>query len=396
MNICVFSRVVRGHSKGGVQDHIVMLTEGFTKKGHKVTVISSRHPEKVHENVNWVDIYYAKKGAVGNYSKGYFEESVKLFKKLNEKEGFDIVHSQDVSAYGLIKAKIKIPVVVTMQGTSYDELKTRLNNLSISEPVVSLREMAIFLIFVYRYFARELPMNRKVSLIATSNEQAKVYKKIYSNKKVFKVYNGIDLKLFFPEKTDDLKNKLNLKGKKILLCIARFEKEKGIQNILRAMPHIVKKRKEVKLLLVGDGYYKKRLKEIANKLKLKEYVEFCGYIDFKELNKYFNLCDIFINPTNRQNGYDLTVIEAMACQKPVITTDIGSYPTAIESKKDGILTRLKDEKQLANAVLNLLENEEFRKTISKNARKKVLKLFTAENMVNGTLDVYERVIENER
>lgn len=391
MNICMFSRVVIGHSKGGVQDHIAMLTEGLAKRGHKVTIITSGNPGKDFEEKNGVKIYYLKNTKRGNYSKGYFKKGNELFLELHKKEPFDVVHSQDVSAYYFVKKnlhrRLGIPVVVTMHGTAYDEFRTRINNLSIAEPVVSLREMAIFLIFVYRYFLRELPTNKRVNaMIATSNEQFELYKKAYriNKNKISIVYNGIDSDFFRPKRID------KPESPRILLCIARFEKEKGIQNILRAMPLILRQQ-DVRLWLIGDGYYKNKLKKIAKRLKLNDYVDFLGYVDFKKLPDYFNMCDIFVNPTNRQNGYDLTVIEAMACGRPVVTTNIGSYPTAIKSGEDGILTKLKGAKNLANSVLMILDNEEFKEKISKNSRKKVLENFRMRKMIEDTIKVYEGV-----
>lgn len=398
----MFSRVVSGHSKGGVQDHIAMLTEGLVRKGYKVTIITSRHPDKEYEERNGVRIHYAGKGAIGNYSKEYFKESLRKFIEINKKEKFDVIHSQDVSAYYLVKkklnSKLNIPLIVTMHGTSFDDFKTRMNTgLSIKEPIVSLREMAIFMIYAYRYLRREAPTIRGADkLIVTSDEQPELARKIYHLKKdkVMVIYNGVDTSYFVPGlNSEPLRKRYKLENKMVLLRSARLEKEKGVQTAIRAMKYIVKEKENAVLAVVGDGYYRKKLEKTARRLGLEKNIIFTGYVEFEELRHFFNLCDVFIGPTLRTGGYELTFTELMACGKALITTDIGGYPYLIKDNEDGFLVPKKDPKRTAEKALMLLKDEELRARIGKKAREKILKDFSIEKMIDKTIKAYKEAIE---
>ncbi len=95
-------------------------------------------------------------------------------------------------------------------------------------------------------------------------------------------------------------------------------------------------------------------------------------LPFESLPDYFNSCDIFVNPTIRQNGYDLTILEAMACEKPVVVSNIGSVPTVIEEGLDGPLVPTGDIKKLAEAVVKVLKDRELAQRLSIAARRKVV------------------------
>jgi len=71
MKICIFTRRMPAHSLGGMQQHTQMLAEGLVKRGHEVTVITTRHPQKEYEEVNGVKIHYLKNGKLREYSRSW-------------------------------------------------------------------------------------------------------------------------------------------------------------------------------------------------------------------------------------------------------------------------------------------------------------------------------------
>ncbi|PIN83020.1 hypothetical protein COV61_04315 [Candidatus Micrarchaeota archaeon CG11_big_fil_rev_8_21_14_0_20_47_5] len=181
-------------------------------------------------------------------------------------------------------------------------------------------------------------------------------------------------------------------GKPILLCVARLEREKGVQNAILAMHELLKEYPAALLLIVGDGSYRKSLEELAKRLCVHHSVTFTGFVQFEKLPTYFNACDIFLNPTIRQDGYDLTVLEAMSCERPVIASKIGSMPTAIEHGKDGIMIKPGSVQDLVFAVNGLVADREKAKLIAKAARKKILENFSCESMISKTILAYREAI----
>ena len=127
---------------------------------------------------------------------------------------------------------------------------------------------------------------------------------------------------------------------------------------------------------MGKGDYMANLNNLVQKLSIGNNVIFIGNVPFESLPDYFNACDLFVNPTIRQNGYDLTILEAMACEKPVVVSNIGSVPTAIEDGVDGLLVPTGDIKKLAEAVIKVLKDQELAKRLGKAARKKLEEKFS--------------------
>ena len=381
VHICFLSKTTITHCVGGVPDLLNSLAKGLVKAGHKVSIISTSLSKTtsgsdISDNFN---IYYLRDTSPGKLSSQYF-------RKIVEMVGFikpDIVHSMDAACYGLLRSKTNIPVITTFHGTSYDEWRTRLNTFNPLEPIITAREMAIAAIYGYRYFTYERFVgDNSTALIATSKEQVGVYNKIYKPKHVYTVYNGIDTGIFKPMKEI-------IAEPEHLLAVARLEVEKGVQNVIRAMYILRNVRPNLKLTIVGDGYYKNKLVRLVKKLGLSEKVSFKGNVNFSELPVLYNKCSIFVNHTNRQNGYDLTNAQAMACGKPVISTNIGSYPTLINDTKDGYLIPLKNIRSLAMEINSVLMN----KTIGTQAIKKIQSNFTLDLMVNRHIAVYKEVLQ---
>jgi len=401
----MLTRAMPAHGKGGVEDHAMMLAKGIVNKGHSVTVITTGHPDKDHEFVDGVNIYYLKKTIPRTYSKSWWIESVKKVLELHELSKFDLLHSQSIGGYYFLirkfNRKYNLPTVVSLHGTPLDEIISRINIIKSGLPKIRLKDLLAILYWIEQYlfaYLRYIP--KADAVIATSNEQEQTIKSIFflNEKKLYKVFNGMDLSLFSPRiDIGNLRERLGICDKtKVLLCVARFVPDKGIDNVIRALPIILKRHKELKLVLVGDGELRDYLTCLTHKLGIIDYVSFQGYVDFNELPKYFNLCDIFINATIRRNSYDLTMLEAMACQKVVVSSNIGSTPTLIENGINGVLVTVGNEKVLAEEVVKILDNPRLAHEIGEKARQKALKFFSLDRMVEETIKVFETAIMNKQ
>ena len=403
MNVCMLTIATPAHGKGGAEDHALMLAKGIAAKDHSVTVITTAHPDKDYEIIDGIKIYYLKRTIPQVCSRTWWIESSKKVLELHELDKFDLLHCQNYTGYYFLIKKYNrqynLPTVMSLHGTPLDEVVSRINiiNSSISKTV--FKHFFAILYWIEKYFWVYLRCAPKADgVIATSNELARLIRTILfvSDKKLYKVFNGMDLGLFSPGiDIGDLLERLGINEKtKVLLCVARFVQDKGIDNAIKSLPYILKKYNDLRLVLVGDGRLKEYLIKLTHKLGVADYVSFQGYVDFEELPKYFNLCDIFINATIRRNGYDLTMLEAMACQKVVVSSNIGSTPTLISNGIDGVLVPVGKVKVLAKEVINVLDNQKLAHEIGKNARQKALKDFSLDKMVEDTIKTYYSVLEN--
>lgn len=400
MNICVIAKSLPTHVIGGMEIHVQELVEGILKKGHRVTVITTKHPKGIDkEEKKNLKIYYVGDEPI-KYTKKFYEESAEIFDKLNKYEKFDIVHSQSAAAIGLqIHSKKTPPTVISFHGTSIDEIKSRINVLLSKVSLINkIKSFIMIFKLSMAHILYTIHGYRFDGVVATSNEQVGILTKWhnFTLNNIYKVFNGVDIDDFKPGNKSTVLNKYKIGNNKLILTVSKIIEQKGIQNIILAMPDILKYDGNIKLVVVGEGDYMANLKKLVQKLSVGTNVIFIGNVPFESLPDYFNACDLFVNPTIRQNGYDLTILEAMACEKPVVVSNIGSVPTVIEDGVDGLLVPTGDIKKLAEAVIKVLKDKELAERLGKAARKKVVEKFSVESMVEGTIKVYEEVIRRNK
>ncbi len=155
---------------------------------------------------------------------------------------------------------------------------------------------------------------------------------------------------------------------KIVLCVARFTYQKGLDILLNCWSHVVKKHKDWKLCIIGDGEEKQNLITLINTLQINDSVEIKPPTQNIEL-EYIN-SSIYIM-TSRYEGMPMVLIEAMACGLPVVSFACQSGPSDIISNGiDGYLVENRNEEQLIQKLEELITNNHLRKEMGKNAIKK--------------------------
>lgn len=401
MKVCVLTRTTPFHHIGGMEDHIKTLYEGIAARGITVHVITTAHPEgKEHEAAGCLEYFFIKGTKPGAYSNAWWSKSTKKFVEHNDIHHYDVIHSQSAGGYSLLKSglpkKLGIPVVATFHGTAYEDNITRLNTIRYRKGRVSSLDKFLADLDARRG-NRELSDFCKTAdkIIAPTDERERILREVFGapKERIELIYHGMKLDLFAPGMdTKDLRERLRISPEdRIILCMARLEIDKGVQFTIEAMPEVLKEFKSVKLVITGDGNYKKALENKAKDLKIRENVIFTGSVPFSETNRYFNLCDIFSNYSFRFTGYDLTMLEAMACAKPVIAADYGSNPTLIENGKSGILLPVWRADLLAPKIIDILKNDPQRNSLGTAARVRALEKFSARKMIEDTLRLYERL-----
>ncbi|MCX7840488.1 MAG: glycosyltransferase family 4 protein [Anaerolineae bacterium] len=401
----MFSRIMPVHSAGGMQDHVQTLSAGLVKRGHQVTVITTARADDVEfEIIEGVHVHFLSGTVAGRYSRAFWEKSVRKFEELHARVPFDVVHSQSIAACGVfarqLPRKYGLPLVTSLHGTHLDVLTTSWHTDFLSaRPQGIVRFGAVAVKMFFDYLTRDVWFIRGSDiLIATSDADVWKYTTLYRVpvKRIRKVYNGIDTQLFSPSPISSLQSLragLNIDpDAKIILALARLQKDKGVQNAIAVMPRVLAQMRAV-LIIVGDGDYRATLEKLARDLGVAEHVRFVGTQPLAECARYFNLCDVFVNPTLRTDGYDLTIAEAMACAKPVIVSDVGANSTLIDraTMRDGILIPRGDNDALAREIVRVLNDPTLARAMGERAREKIVARFSIEAMVSGMEKVYEEV-----
>jgi glycosyltransferase involved in cell wall biosynthesis len=298
--------------------------------------------------------------------------------------------------------KYHLPLITSFHGTHVDVLTTSWHtDFAWTNPLGAARFVALAANLAFRYLYRDLWFTRGSDiLIATSDADESKYTKHYGfpASRIRKVYNGIDANLFSPrdDALAELREHLGIRAdQKIILALARLQKDKGVQNAIAVMPRVLEQFPAC-LIVVGDGDYRGALESLAQKLGIADHVRFVGSQSLAECARYFNLCDVFVDPTLRTDGYDLTIAEAMACAKPVIVSDVGANATLIDrvTQRDGILIPRGDNDALAREIMRVLRDPGLAVGMGKIARAKVAAQFSVDAMVQGMENVYASSFPN--
>ncbi len=168
--------------------------------------------------------------------------------------------------------------------------------------------------------------------------------------------------------------------------VARMVKDKGHEYALQALKILEKDFPRLGLLMAGDGPYRPALETLTQELGLTGRVRFTGTV--AEIAEVYRAMDIFVLPATWREGFGLSMIEAMACRKPIIASDIWALSQIIQEKETGLLVKAKDSLALADTLRRLLQSPEQQSSLGEKARQKVLRRFTMERMAREVAGVY--------
>src|SRR4029077_4299762 len=136
----------------------------------------------------------------------------------------------------------------------------------------------------------------------------------------------------------------------------RSEQHKGLKTLLEAMLLIKEKIPNAQLTVVGDGDMRNEYESYVKNLDLQGSISFTGRLGGTNLAAAYQNAHVFALPTSN-DSLPMTILEAMACELPVVSTKTGSIPTLIEEEKNGFLVNLHDHQILAKKIIELLEDE---------------------------------------
>jgi len=221
-------------------------------------------------------------------------------------------------------------------------------------------------------------------LITISNQVKTLYSKVFDEEKIWTIPLGVDTEHFKPPK-----NCFQKKSCEILFA-GYLYKLKGVEYLVKAMRVIAENRRDVKLRIVGNGPDKLYLMKLTEALQLKDKVIFEGLVPHNEMPRYYQQCDIFCFPTLGE-PFGKAIIEAMACAKPVIASNIGGPAEIIQNKKTGLLVPPAQPKILATKILELLDDENAMKKMGAEARKMVIEKYSWTKISERYHDLYKNI-----
>ena len=176
-----------------------------------------------------------------------------------------------------------------------------------------------------------------------------------------------------------------------LVCTRGFSEYYSVDVVVRAFAEVKKEYPEAKLDLVGEGPLEANIRSLVTDLNLSD-VNFTGVVSRREIGKYYDRADIFINASWLDN-MPLSILEAFASGTPVVTTSPECMPYLVQHERTGLLSPVGEHEALAANVIRLLRDRALAARLAENARDES-RNYTWEVAREPWLDVYREVVHS--
>jgi len=303
--------------------------------------------------------------------------------RLIKKENIDLLYANFILPQGmvgvLLKKLIKVPVVINVLG----------GDIGIKNPVL-------------RYFVK-YSLKRADHVVAlTTAIKAEIEKLNIGDIDITVIPLGVYSDLFNPDYRDEtIRQKYVSNNDPLLLFVGRLVEKKGVTYLIQSFVDVLKKHARAKLLIIGNGLLADELKRMAAELNLTDSVYFEGDIDNKKLPKYYASADIFVGPSvipksGDLEGQGVVFLEAIASGCCTIGTNIGGIPMSVVHEKTGLLVEQKNARQISEAVIRILEDDQLRERLQKQGRDYVVQNFDWQVIARRYEDLFGRFIDQNR
>ena len=357
----------------------VVATElgmGLARRGHQIHFITYRQPARLkrfQENV-----FYHEVSSADYPLFEYPPYDTALTSKLVDVvkyENLDLLHVHYAIPHATVAYMAKkillsegryVPTVTTLHGTDI----TLVGSNRTFAPVVAFS------------------INKSDGVTAVSDSLKKQTLDLFDIQTDIEViYNFIDFERFRRVNKDHFKKAIAPDGERILVHTSNFRKVKRVEDVVKIFEKVFKEVPS-KLLLIGDGPERQHVEELCRQIGLCDEIRFLGKQDAVE--ELLAVSDLFIMPSESES-FGLAALEAMACEVPVISSNIGGLPEVNIQGKTGYLSEVGNIDEMAKNAIHLLKNEkllgEFRKNALEQARK-----FDIENILPHYEKYYEHIL----
>lgn len=353
-------------------EHTEKWALGLADKGIKVGLFSfnkASYEWHHHKNITVFFEPEQKINAESTLTKLSYLKYVTILKKIIKHFNPDILHAHYATSYGLIGALSGFsPFILSVWGSDVYDFPSRSK-------------------FHKKIFQYNL---KKADLVMSTSRIMKTEVNKYTVKDVLVTPFGVDTTEFSNKQNPDKKPGVVYVG-----TIKPIEEKYGIIHIIEAAKLITEKDKTntYKFLLIGPGHDPEHYKKIIDEKGLNDVIELTGRIPFSEISNYHNLLDIFLNVSiDDSESFGVAAVEAMACEKPVIVTDVGGLMEVVNNGEFGIVVPKKDPQAIANAIEQLVADKSAAQQLGKKARQHVLKHYDWQQNLQQMIDAYKNLL----
>lgn len=301
---------------------------------------------------------------------------------LSRKHKFDVIHAHWLLPNGFISAMVnrllKIPYVITLHG---------------SDIFVSKQN------FIFKNMAKWTLKHAAMVTSVTPAFLPKLSALGVPEQKRCMIPNGVTPSVFSSpsqKRIAQLRETLSIPvNSPIVFALGRIVLKKGFNVLIQALPYVRENIQDVKIIIGGDGTDLSRLKTLAEETGVSDIVHFTGTINRTDVPVYFYLSDLFVlpavfDPKGNVDGCPIVILEAMACGKPVVSSNISGIPIVVKDGETGLLVDEKNVNGLATAIISLLEDPAKREQFGKAGQQRIQQELTWTKIVEQFISIYQQ------
>ena len=360
---------------GGTEKQALALAASLVKRGIRVKIITSRFEKKwprqeVIDDVEIIRLFSPKIKILGAliflfYLTVYFIKNRKDFSIIHT---FQIGYTSSVSIFlGIL---LKKPSILKLASSGWGGDVQRAQKT--------------FLGKIFLYVCKRA--NRMIILSKTMEDE--LLKEGINSFQITLIYNGVDLTRFKEMKGKiKFREKLSIEDKKTIIYTGRLSHEKGVDFLIHSFSKL-DVRAGCQLLIIADGPERQDIIRIIDHYQLSESVVMINEVD--DIASYLNAADLFVLPS-RFEGLSNSLLEAMACGLPVISTRVGGSIDIIEDGISGLLIEVDSKDQLTQAISKVLNDPLLATALGKNAREKIVDRFDLNVVTQQYLVLYKKL-----
>ena len=402
MKVLMLSWEYPPHNVGGLGKHVTELVPALARAGVEVHLITPRWVDAMGEEViQETDVTSTGRlipptlihrvappvADLGDFFTGAWRTNVSIeqfARPLLTTGNYDVIHVHDwlVAFSGIpLKHACNVPLVATIHATEYGRGRGKLNG----EMPRAIHDVEWWLTYeAWRIVCcSEFMSNEIGTAFHTPSDKIDI------------VPNGVDTTRFDALQETDLtefRRDYALDHESLIFYVGRIVQEKGVHVLLDAMPAILERRPNAKLVIAGTGGSLAEMRERSTLLGLDEKVHFTGFISDDDRDALMTVADVAVFPSLYE-PFGITALEAMAARTPVVVADVGGLSEVVQNHVTGITVHTGDIGSLVWGILHTLDNPAWAQMRVANAYEALRSKFNWDTIAVQTRAVYQQVID---
>ncbi len=346
-----------GSNKSGVVVSTLRFSKLLKERGHHVIFIAARSQEhKDHSHHDGVKAYRYRSLPVpksGGWNLAF--PTVKELKKVFQEEKINVVHIllPMTGAIVAIKAAKALNIKIVAHSHSQPE------NLFMDMPKIIQPTLGK----IWNKYLAWIYGKAELIIYPTEFGRQLLHHLTKKDKSSTVVSNGVNIERYKIKEVGDFHSRFNIPKDTVnIIYVGRLYPEKSVDTLIKAVPYIIKENPKIHVMLAGAGHVRPKLEKLVDSLKVNKHVTFLGLVSDEDKILAYNAGDIFISPSFAELE-GMTVLEAMACGKPIIVPDAQMNAAKFFIDNNGFLFETENHKDLAEKTLKLINNPDLRKKL---------------------------------